>query len=200
MSRHTQLDWPNSIDRTPAADREHTTKFSATLGQTTQELATELDRADHINEWRASIANAHTKSNGLPLANASPDDPAFVLRWRDGDGNPHAVGCDRYVSLGSNVRAVYKWVNETRLRAQRPVSTAADNFAAAALPSAGDDAIAPEPPEREPHTVLEVAPDASESVIEAAARSKKAAAHPDSDVESEWTIDDVERAKETLLR
>jgi len=59
--------------------------------------------------------------------------------------------------------------------------------------------VAPEPPEGEPHAVLEVAPDASAEVVEAAARSKKAAAHPDSDTYCPWTIDEVERAKEAMI-
>lgn len=201
MSRHAiTLDWPDNLDRTPAAQRERNHKFSATIADTTQALAREMDLMDDCQTWHGSIANGHSKSNGLPLHNASPDDPGFVLRWTTTSGNPHAVACDRYTDLSSNLRAVFLWVRETRKRSQRPVETGASNFAAAALPSGDDNAtIAPAPPEREPHSVLEVSPDAGVGVVEAAARSKKAAAHPDSDGDSEWTIDEVERAKEAML-
>lgn len=204
MARHTQLDWPDGIERTPPAERERTTKFSATIGDTTQALAKEMDRMDSCTSWYGSIANAHSKSNGLPLHNADPDDPAFVLRWTSPDGQPHAVACDHYADLSDNLRAVYLWVNETRLRGQRPVATAADAFAAAALPpgdSSDTDAVALGTDEQpaEPHEILEVSPSANPGVVKAAARSKKADAHPDSDTDSPYTVDQVRRAQEAML-
>ena len=174
------LDWPAGFERTPAAERERNRSFEATLGATTKELATEMSRMD-VDEWRGEIANAHTKSNGLPLHNASPDDPGFVLRWVD-DGEQFAVACDASPRLRDNVRTVLKWVHETRMRGQRPVETGGSEFAAARLPPGDDgdgDVVAGTATRQPAHEVLGVAPDAPANVVESAARARKAETHPD---------------------
>ena len=174
------LDWPASFERTSAADRERNRSFEATLGATTKELATEMDRMD-VDEYRGEIGNAHTKSNGLPLHNANPDDPGFVLRWVD-DGEQFAVACDASPQLRDNVRYVLKWVNETRMRGKRPVETGDSEFAAARLPPGDDgdgDVVAGTATSQPAHEVLGVAPDAPVNVVESAARARKAETHPD---------------------
>ncbi len=171
----TNLDWPAGWERTSAGQREKNRSFEASIATTTDELATEMDRMD-VDHWRGSIGNQHTKSNGLPLHNASPDDPGFVLRWTD-DGEEFAVACDHYSRLRDNLRTVYLWVHETRMRSQRPVTTGDAEFAAARLPSGdGDDPVAAAPPA---HEILEVTPDADDAVVKAAFRQKAKSAHPD---------------------
>lgn len=173
--RDTSIDWPDRFERTSPEDREYGSKFSATLGASTRQLETELDRVG-VDNFHASIGNAHTRGNSLPMANANPDDPGFVLRWTD-DGQDYAVACDHYSDLRSNVRAVYLWLKETRMRDNRPVKTSRGSFAAAALPSGDDDGnvVLDEPP----HQVLSVDVNASEAVVKAAARARKKDAHPD---------------------
>jgi hypothetical protein len=173
----SRLDWPAGFERTVESERERNRSFEATLGATTKELAKEMDRMD-VDEWRGEISNAHTKSNGLPLHNANPDDPGFVLRWVD-VGEQFAVACDASPRLRDNVRYVLKWVHETRMRSQRPVQTGDSEFAAARLPPADGDAVAGTATRQPAHEVLGVAPDASENVIESAARARKAETHPD---------------------
>ncbi|SDJ32262.1 DnaJ domain-containing protein [Halovenus aranensis] len=186
------LDWPAGWDRTPPARRERARKFEASLGSTTQSLEGELDRMG-VDDWRASIGNQHTKSNGLPRHNANPDDPGFVLRWHK-DGDQYAVACDAYSRLRDNVRAVYLWIHETRMRGNRPVETGDAEFAAARLP-AGDDAVAADPP---PHEVLGVAKDAPESVVESAARALIKEHHPDAGGDRE-AFKRIQRAREVML-
>ncbi|OYR88660.1 molecular chaperone DnaJ [Halorubrum sp. E3] len=172
------LDWPAGFERTPELERERNRSFEATLGSTTSELATEMDRMD-VDAWRGEIANSHTKSNGLPLHNANPDDPGFVLRWTD-DEEQFAVACDASPRLRDNVRYVLKWVHETRMRSQRPVKTGDSEFAAARLPPGDEsDAVAGTATTQPAHEVLGVAPDAPENVVESAARARKAETHPD---------------------
>lgn len=169
------LDWPTGWERTPERERTKAQKFKASLGSTTKSLEGELDRMD-VDEWRVSIGNQHTKSNGMPRHNANPDDPGFVLRWSK-DSEQFAVACDSYSRLRDNVRAVYLWVHETRMRGQRPVKTGSAEFAAARLPSGDDDAvIAADPPA---HEVLGVARDAPDTVVKGAARELTKAHHPD---------------------
>jgi len=175
----SRIDWPGGFERTPESERERNRSFEAALGQTTQELAAEMDRMG-VDHWRASIGNSHTKSSGLPLHNANPDDPGFVLRWADND-EQFAVACDASPRLRDNVRYVLKWVNETRMRSQRPVTTGDSEFAAARLPpgDGADAVVAGRESIESPHEVLGVAPDASENVIKSAARARKAETHPD---------------------
>ena len=193
----SRLDWPAGFERTPAAERERNRSFEATLGATTKELATEMDRMD-VDEYRGEIGNSHTKSNGLPLHNANPDDPGFVLRWVD-DGEQFAVACDDSPRLRDNVRYVLKWVHETRMRGQRPVQTGDSEFAAARLPPGdGEDAVVGTATSQPPHEVLGVAPDAPENVIESAARARKAETHPDNDGDSD-EFQRVVEAEEVML-
>jgi len=171
------IDWPSGFDRTDLPDRKRSSPFRASLADTTTELRTEMDRLDP-DGWRASTASggAYTKDDGLPKHNANPEDPGFVLRWTDAE-EEFAVACDFYHELRDNLRTVFLWVHETRMRSQRPVTTGESEFAAARLPSGNDDAVVAQEP---PSEVLGVAPDAPEAVVEAAARRLKANAHPDS--------------------
>jgi DnaJ-domain-containing protein 1 len=190
----SDLSWPAGFDRTPASERTRNKKFQASLASTTSAIETEMDRLDP-EEWRAEIGNQHTKSNGLPLHNASPDDSGFVLRWTE-DDEQFAVACDAYTRLRDNVRAVYLWVHETRMRSQRPVETGESEFAAARLPHPDDvDPVAGAPP---PHVELGVTPDADEAVIRAAYKERVKQAHPDNGG-SRAEFERVQRAREVLL-
>jgi hypothetical protein len=191
------IDWPTGFERTAPSERSRTSKFQASIGQTTKSIAGELGRMD-VDEWRASTGSggAYTKSNGLPKSRANPEDPGFVLRWTK-DGEQFAVACDAYTSPRDNVRAVYLWLQETRMRGQRPVVTGSSQFAAARLPPGDEDAeavVAREPP----HEVLGVAADAPESVVRAAAKQLKKEHHPDQggDVDE---FKRVVRAEEALI-
>ena len=191
------LDWPTGWERTPESEREPNRSFEATLGTTTQDLTTEMDRMD-VDAWRGEIGNAHTKSNGLPLHNANPDDPGFVLRWTDGD-EQFAVACDASSRLRDNVRTVYLWVHETRMRSQRPVKTGDTEFAAARLPPGdGDDVAAASSSATPAHEVLGVQPNAPEGVVKAAARHQKARAHPDKGGSRE-AFQEIVEAEEVML-
>ena len=189
------VDWPQGFPRTAAPERERSRKFSASRGDTTEALATEMDRLG-VDSWRASTASggSHTKQNGLPKYSANPNDPGFVLRWTK-EGEQYAVACDSYASLDSNMRAVYLWVKETRLRGDRPVETGEDEFAAARLPAPDEDAITTRPP---PHEVLGIQEDAPEGLVQAAYREKAKTAHPDQGG-SEQEMKLVQWAKEQML-
>lgn len=189
------LDWPDGFERTDSAERTKNRNFQASLADTTGDLETELDRLDP-DKWRAEIGNQHTKSNGLPLHNASPDDPGFVLRWTD-DGDEFAVACDAYTRLRDNVRTVYLWVHETRMRGNRPVVTRDDEFAAARLPPGDEDEDVVEGREP-PHEVLDVSPDAPDAIVKGAARAMMKRHHPDHGGERE-DFERVKDARDALL-
>jgi DnaJ-domain-containing protein 1 len=188
------LQWPTGFERTPASERERNRQFTASIASTTKDLEREMRRLDP-SEWRASIGNEHTKSNGLPLHNANPDDPGFVLRWTK-EGEEFAVACDAYTRLRDNLRTVYLWVHETRMRSQRPVETGESEFAAARLPHPDDvDAVAGAPP---PHAELGVPREAEDAEIRSAYQERVKEAHPDNGG-SQQEFKRVRRAKERLL-
>lgn len=190
-----RLDWPAELgERTPADERASTSNFQATLGQTTSQLEKEMDRLD-ADRFRAEIGNQHTKSNGLPLHNANPDDPGFVLRWTK-DGRDHAVACDQYANLRDNVREVFLWMRETRLSGDRPVQTGRSQFASAALPSGDEEAVVAHT--RPPHEILGVAPDAPEAAVKGAYRGLLKERHPDHGGTAE-EFQELEAAKEAML-
>jgi hypothetical protein len=164
------LNWPDGIERTPATERESASKFSTGLRQTKKDLRTEMRRLD-ADEWR------------LDDVSGSGGDPGVVVRWVK-DGNEYAVACDGYDTKKANLRETYLWINETRMRQKRKAHTARDSFAAAQLPpgegQSPEEVVAVEP-EEPPHEVLDVAPDAPDEIVKAAARQKASAVHPDND-------------------
>lgn len=120
-----------------------------------------------VDQWRID----HITGSG--------GDPGVVLRFTR-NGADHAVACDGYDTKSANLRELYLWVNETRMREQREASGASDAFAAARLPS-GEEMQEEDPLENiDPYDVLGVQPSASEAVVEAAFRQRKGEEHPDS--------------------
>jgi hypothetical protein len=179
------LDWPVWADPTPAPQRENTHKFDSTQQQTERELQKEMERMN--------VATYH-----LGKTTGSGSFPGVVARWGK-DGQEYAVCCDKYSVRADNLRAVYLWVHETRLAGDRPVSTGQDQMAAAALPGeTASAAVATPDPDREPHEVLEVAPDASETVVTAAYRQKSKEVHSDQGGSTD-AMKRLNAAKEAML-
>lgn len=182
----SMLNWPSGFDRTPEHERESGSKFDVGYRQTKSELKNEMDLLG-ADEWRLDEVSGR-------------QDPGVVLRWMKHD-QEHAVACDHYAAKKANLRCVYLWVNETRMRSQRPVEHAEDEFAAARLPpgdEADDVVVAGAANGELPHEVLEVAPDAPEDVVEAAYRAKAQDAHADQGGSTE-RMTRLNKAKERIL-
>jgi len=92
--------WPDGLKTTEV--RVSGRKFSVSLAKAVSDLEDEIEKLNP-DDWKALTGNNHTKSNGMPLHNASPDDPAFALKWTK-DGDSFAVGSDEYRTLAANVR------------------------------------------------------------------------------------------------
>jgi len=191
MSSDSMLNWPDGIERTPAREREAGTKFSTGYQETRGDLKDELRRMN-ANQYRVDSVSG----NG--------DDPGIVLRWKK-DGADYAVACDYYKTKTANLRCIYLWINETRMREQRPANTAQDSFAAAKLPpgdgsgdssatTVGDGSLSVPP-----HEVLGVREDASETVVKASARKLKSKYHPDGDSPDKEQFIRVKRAEKVIL-
>jgi hypothetical protein len=176
-----EVDWPPQFDRTPAAERETTHKFGVTFHEALERIKRELLDRVGADDWRVSTAAPHRKSDGMPYADANPDDPAVVIRWSK-DGQQYAVACDQYTDWRDNARAIGLYIEEKRKMSDQPVTTGQSEFATARLPSGEEEAIVADGPEAErqaPHEILGVAPDADDAVVKAVARRLKKKHHPD---------------------
>lgn len=199
-----EIDWPPFAERTPPRQREYTSKYSVTKHEAISRLETELLDRVGADDWRLSTAAPHRKSDGLPYADANPDDPGTVARWTK-DGEQYAVACDRYTDLRDNVRTIGLYVEEKRKMSDRPVKTGHDEFATARLPpgdasEATADVIAVEPePDQEPHEVLGIARDAPEPVVMGAFRELVKEAHGDQGGNEAYDVAELKQARDALL-
>lgn len=174
------LDWPPNLERTDPAQRVPANKFSTGYNQTRSELDHCLTKMMSVDSWRLSDVSGGS-------------DPGVVVRWSN-DGEDFAVACDAYTKKRDNLREIYLWLEETRKRSERNVSTADVDFAAARLmPPDTDDEQRPPP-----HEILEVAPDASPGVIRAVYREKIKETHADVGGSTADTKD-LNWAKEQML-
>jgi hypothetical protein len=189
-----EVDWPRQFERTVPAERSTTSKFSVTFHEALEDIEAELLGRVGADDWRVSTAAPHRKSDGFPYADANPTDPAVVIRWSK-DGEQYAVASDYYDDWRDNARAIGLYIREKRKMSDRPVTTGQSEFSTARLPSGDGKEIVAEPP---PHEVLDVAPDAPESVVRAAAREKTKVAHPDQGGSTE-EFQRVKRAEEAML-
>jgi len=155
------LDWPQGFERTSAGERESASKYSVNYQQTKTELKREMERLG-VEAWN------------LDDVTGTGGDPGVVVRWRK-DGTDYAVACDAYTAKRDNIRTLYLWINETRMRNQRPVETGQDDLAAAALPRSDEPVEGAAPP----HVILEVPPDASNEEVQQAFREKAKETHSD---------------------
>lgn len=190
-----EVDWPPQFDRMTPSQRTRTSKFSVTFNEALKDIQNELLNRVDADDWRVSTAAPHRKRDGMPYADANPDDPAVVIRWSKA-GQQYAVACDNYHDWRDNARAIGLYIREKRKMSDRPVTTGQSEFATARLPSGdqGDEIVA-EPPA---HEVLDVAPDAPDGVVEAAAREKIKEVHPDQGGSAE-ALNRVQRAREAML-
>jgi len=185
------VDFPESLDPTPKSERESAGKFSTSMNKSLRQIGTELERFD-VDEWIIDDA---------PMGSGQSW-PGVVVRWTK-DNVDYALVSDTYTTKKANARAAYYWIHETRKREQRPVTTANDPLAAAALPPGEqrtDSAVAvpPQSASLDPHEVLGVEPNASPERVERAYRSQAKERHADSGGSTEQFME-LKEAKEAML-
>lgn len=187
------VEWPAAFgERTPARDREKNRSYEVTLSKAFSDLESELDKLG-VDDFRYSFDAQQRQRDGRPYARASPDDPAFVLRWTK-QGEQYAVACDRYSRLRDNVRTVGLYVREKRMMEKRDVRTGETEFSNLRLPS-GEEAVAAEAP---PHVVLGVEADAGPQRVRDAFRDLAKETHADAGGSTEEFIR-IKEAKEAML-
>jgi len=194
-----ELDWPQWAERTPADDRDRTSKFSVTKTKAIKDIRRELEARLGVDDWRLSTASPHRKSDGLPYADHTPSDPGAVVRWSM-DGDQYCIAADEYDDVRDNIRAIGLYVEEKRKMSNRPVHTGQDEFATARLPGGDDDVIVADDgvAVEDPYDVLGVTPDAPDSVVKAAADERIKETHPDNGGDSQ-EFQRVHEAREMVL-
>lgn len=189
MQSIVEQSWPDEIPRTPPGQRSDDTPFDVALRRTRKELKKEMERMD-VDDFELYDSTAS-------------DEPGVVLIWEK-DGKDYVAACDGYQHKKQNMRDLYSWVNETRMREKRETATVGENFQAARkeLPSGEEEVIAVGPVDEldgEPHEILEVAPDASDQVVKSVARRKMADVKPNGDGGDREQFIKYQKAKEAML-
>lgn len=189
----SSLDWPRGTRRTPPDERRETSKFETGFRRTESELKDEMRLMD-VETW------------ALDYVTGSGVDPGIVLWWHDPtSGEPRTVACDAYTNKSDNLREIYKWVNETRMREQRRVATPGDAFAAAALPPGDEPSENGDGPDYDldvaPHALLGVPEDASDTAVREAARDAILTHHPDQsdDDDAHEYVKRIKAAKDAIV-
>lgn len=190
------LDWPEAFDRTP--ESELTTcpnGFRVTRSAAFENILDEMQTWDGVTDVQLDSGAEHqTRNPNKPYARASFDDPGVVVYFTK-DGESMAAACDRWDNPRDNAQDLYHYLHETRMLEQRGTVTAESEYEKLRLPSGNGEAIATEEPA---HEILEVAPDADESVVKAAYREKVKSAHPDAGG-STSELKRIRRARELML-
>jgi len=192
------IDWPAFLDRTEPHRRERTSKFKVPISQAISDVEAELVDRLGVDDWRLSTAAPHRKKDGLPYADAKPDDPGAVVRWTN-DTEQYAVACDHYTSMRANIRAIGLYVREKRKMSDRPIQTGQGEFATAQLPSGEEEDAIVATGGKEPHELLGVAPDAEPAVVRGAFRELVKQAHGDVGGRDDLDVDELKRARDALL-
>lgn len=204
---HHRIDWPEDYDRTDPDERE---PYPGNISVGHREAFGSID--EELGRWGAGLdriefaAPAYANDSRIPHESADPDDPGVAVYFRRHDDHAdrgYAIACDRWNSLRDNARAISLYVRRKRLAERCGVATAQAEFQTAALPSGDEDdgaiAVGPAETSTAPHDVLDVAPDAPDDVVEAAARRKAANVHPDQPDGDEGRFKEIQSAKEAML-
>lgn len=210
------LNWPDDYPRTEPSERE---SYPGDLEPTRMESFQSI--VDELERWGASGIRVETASQhyvgrpNTPHQHDKPDDVGVVVRFRR-EGHraeqEFAIACDRWVSQRENARAIALYVQRKRLAERCGVTTAHDEVDVAALPPGEGDqaATAVQPdgtiggavdaePDREPHEVLGVSPDARDEVVRGAYRELVKAAHGDQGADRDLDVQELQAARDELL-
>ena len=192
----SNLDWPDGFERTPESEREsYPHGFRVTRTQAFETILDELRKMDARNVQVQTDAPHTVENPHRPYADRDPEDPGVVVYF-ERDGQQFAVPCDRWDNLRDNAQAIAKYLDAKRALERYGVQTVESEFSTQALPSADEEVVVSDV--LPPHRVLDVAADASDDVVRAAARELKKQHHPDNGGDAE-AFQRVVEAEEVML-
>ena len=201
------IDWPADFPRTAPDDRE---PYPGDLSPTRKESFESV--VDELERWGATSVDIDTASQhyvdrpNIPHQHDKPDDVGVVARFRREDeaaDEGYAIACDSWETQRENARAIALYARRMRLAERCGITTANSTFATARLPpgEGEKDVIVAEPvePDREPHEVLGVSPDAPAPVVRGAFRELAKEAHGDQGGNDAYDVSELKRARDELL-
>ena len=164
------LQWPVTTPRTKEQLRKRSSFGQRPWDRVVNELRHELDL---LGAKVITIStNQPIRKDGNPFAQVRRIDDPGVAVYFQLEGMPICLPCDRFLSLGENLRAITLHVAAMRGMERWGVGTSKQAFA-------GYKALAATVEENW-WDVLECRPDASTEIIQAQYRSRVRTAHPDS--------------------
>lgn len=179
MTEAFPLQWPQGWPRTPDNQRQPSRFAPHGLTDEARYVEWELERlgATHF----VVSTNVELRRDGLPYSSRrQPEDPGVAVYFLL-DGRQQCIPCDRWRKVEENTRAIWKSIEALRglerWGAKSFVDAAFRGFEA--LPPPGSVVNGGPPANRAWWEVLEVAPDASQEIADAAYRTKARKAHPD---------------------
>ena len=205
--RAPELQWPEGYPRTDPSERDsYPGDISLTRKESFQSIVDELERWG-ATDVRISTASTHYKDRpNIPHQHDKPDDVGVVARFRRKDrpaDEGYAIACDRWETQRENARAIALYAKRKRLAERCGVTTADSEFETARLPpgdESGPGVIAVETePQREPHEVLGVMPDAPDPVVKSVFRELVKEAHADQGGNDEYDVSELKWARDALL-
>lgn len=179
------LAWPIGRPRTRNPQRS---QFKVTQHAAVQDLAYEVDRMG--GSQLVITTNVELRRDGLPRSDrAAPRDTGvavyFVYKKK-----PMCFACDRWSTIGENVRAIGQTVNALR---------GIERWGSGSMIEQAMQGFTALPAPEQPWQVLGVAHDADRRTIEAAYRRLAAEFHPDRDTGDEQKMMRINAARDQLL-
>ena len=201
------INWPEGFPRTAPDEREpYPGDLSPTRKESFQSVVDELER------WGANSVDIDTASQhyvdrpNIPHQHDKPDDVGVVARFRREEEHAdegYAIACDRWETQRENARAIALYARRMRLAERCGVTTANSTFETARLPPGDgqEDVVVAEPvePDRDPHEVLGVSPDAPAPVVRGAFRELVKEAHGDQGDNENYSVSELQEARDALL-
>lgn len=190
MMQAYPLTWPTDWPRTPSYARGAGPN-QMPAGRIRQLLIRDLEMMGAQDVVVSSMVA--TRKDGLPYSGQrEPDDPGVVLYFQR-KGQDIAIPCDRWSTVGANLRAVGLQIESIRRIERWGTEQMMDRAFTgyAALPASAGESAGP----RAWHEVLQLSPDADQDIIKAAYRKLASKYHPDnSDTGDAARFAEVQRA------
>jgi DnaJ domain len=172
MIHHYPLQWPPDWPRYKGL--QVSGGFQVPYDQAIRELARALDKLGAETAYIAT--DQELRVDGSPRRDRHPGSPAAALFF-ERKGKQLCIPCDRFNSVRDNVRAIGLTLEDInhmeRYGTSQMVEATLSGFAA--LPANAGNSVGP----RSWHEVLQVAPDADETIIRVAYRNLASRYHPD---------------------
>jgi hypothetical protein len=163
------LSWPLGWERTQSGKRVRSSFGRHSIINSARILENEIRLMRGKNLIIST--NLRVRNDGIPYSNQRTPDDTGVAVYFDWKSKPIVFACDKYTTVEDNLWAIVKHIEALRGQERWGVGSLDQAFAGyAALP---------DPTQRKWWEVLEIAPNSSEEMIDAAYKTLARKYHPD---------------------